>query len=144
MRKNNQFTELFMIFIVVTACITIGEGIIGVIFLPNATISYWAFFSPPIFGILSTILGLVTYSKKEMSVRQAIIRKVIHLILIEMLVFIVNIVAGADKMFSMSLRVALGIAIALIYVSANLILWMNDRRSAIEFNEQLKRFQNQE
>lgn len=143
MRKNNQFTELFMIFIVVTACITIGEGIIGVIFLPNATISYWAFFSPPIFGILSTILGLVTYSKKEMSVRQAIIRKVIHLILIEMLVFIVNIVAGADKMFSMSLRVALGIAIALIYVSANLILWMNDRRSAIEFNEQLKRFQNQ-
>lgn len=87
MRIKKNISEFMMAFFVCTTCITILEGILGMIFFPEERLPYEAFFSPPLFGFLSVLLGLVTKSKKELSVRQILFRRALHLLLIEGMVF---------------------------------------------------------
>ncbi|MDE6312720.1 MAG: DUF3021 family protein [Lachnospiraceae bacterium] len=143
MKNRKDFFEQIIAFLVCTACITIMEGIMGMLFFPDQKMGYEAFFSPPIFGFCSVLLGvlldLVTRSKKELSVKQVLVRRGIHLLLIEGLVFGVNYMAGA--VFNPLTTWTLAAAIAVVFVMVYVVLWLNDRRSANLFNENLKRYQ---
>lgn len=141
MKNKSDFMEPIIAFMVCTTCITILEGVVGMILYPEQKFGYDAFFSPPLFGFCSVLLGVVTYSKKELSVRQVLIRRGIHLLLIEGLIFGVNYAAGI-VFESMSILI-LAAAIALVFVTVYVVLWLNDKRSAEMFNEQLKRYQRQ-
>lgn len=63
----------------------------------------------------------------------------LQLCLIEIMVFGLNYWSGT--IFSVGLNVTLAIGIALIYVLVTAIMWRNDKKSAREFNEKLKAFQ---
>ncbi|MDE5907222.1 MAG: DUF3021 family protein [Lachnospiraceae bacterium] len=141
MKDNKDFLEPIMAFLVCTACITILEGVVGMILYPEQKFGYDAFLSPPLFGFCSVLLGIVTYSKKELSVKQVLIRRGIHLLLIEGLILGVNYVAGI--IFEPLVFWMLVAAIALVFVTVYVVLWLNDKRSAAMFNEQLKRYQQQ-
>lgn len=139
MKNRKDFFEPIIAFMVCTACITIMEGIVGMLFFPDQKMGYEAYFSPPIFGFCSVLFGFVTHSKKELSVKQVLIRRGIHLLLIEGLVLGVNYAAGA--IFNPLTTWVLALAIAVVFVVVYVVLWLNDRRSAILFNENLKRYQ---
>lgn len=139
MKTENRKMEVLMSFLVCTACITILEGILGMIFMPEVRFGYEAFFSPPVFGFFSALSGAVLDTGKERSVRQVWVRRGIHLILIEALVFGANYAAGME--FETVLAGTLAAAIAVVFLIVYLILWMNDAKSAAEFNERLKNFQ---
>ena len=141
MKDDKDFLEPIMAFLVCTACITILEGGVGMILYPEQKFGYDAFLSPPLFGFCSVLLGIVTYSKKELSVKQVLIRRGIHLLLIEGLILGVNYVAGI--IFEPLVFWMLVAAIALVFVTVYVVLWLNDKRSAAMFNEQLKRYQQQ-
>ncbi|HKM33451.1 MAG TPA: hypothetical protein VJY54_01755 [Lachnospiraceae bacterium] len=136
---REKVTEAMMSFFITTAAICILEGIIGVLFLPEEQLGYKAFFSPPLFGFFSVLCGIVTISKKEMSIRQTVIRKIIHLLLIEILVFGLNFMEGI--VFSPLVNIALALGIVCIYTLVDIVLYLNDRRIATLFNEELKKFQ---
>lgn len=142
MKNKFNFAELWMTFWVSTSCITILEAILGVIFLPDERFGYEAFFSPPVFGLLSTAAGIVMYSHRELSVRRVLIRKVLYLLIIEAMVFGLNYAHGHSYPFMTALALAVGIF--LVFFAVHLILWINDRRSASLFNERLKEFQRRE
>lgn len=139
MNEKSKITEALMSFCVCTACITILEGILGMMFFPEQKLGYEAFFSPPLFGAFSVLLGCVTWSKKELSVKQILFRRSLHLLLIEGMVFGLNYAAGV--VFPPMVCIALAIGIATVFVMVYVILWMNDRRSARIFNRKLKEFQ---
>lgn len=139
MKIKKRLSEMIMAFFVSTTLICILEGIFGMIFFPEVKTDYGAFFSPPLFGFCSVILGLVTQSKKEPSVRQVLFRLGLHLLLIEGLVFGLNFASG--NIFTPFVSVILALSVALIFVAVHVILWMNDQRSAMQFNECLKRYQ---
>ena len=139
MKKNDMLTEWLMAFFVCTACITILEGILGMIFFPNERLGYEAFFSPPLFGLFSVIFSLVTYSKKELSIRQVLFRRCLHLLMIEGLVFALNYASGL--IFEPLFALALGVSVAIVFISVYTALWFIDRRSAMLFNQQLKVYQ---
>lgn len=130
-----------MAFFVCTACITILEGVIGMLFFPELRFGYDAFFSPPIFGFFSVLFGLVTKSKKELSVKQMLFRMALHLNLIEILVFGLNYMSG--MVFEPVAAVVLALSIALIFAAVYLVMWINDRKSAVLFNEKLKLYQSE-
>lgn len=48
MKLKERFKEAMMSFFVCTACITVLEGVMGVMFFPDAQFGYEAFFSPPL------------------------------------------------------------------------------------------------
>lgn len=139
MKRRNVAVEFMMVFFIVTACVTILEGLMGMIFFPEVKMGYEAFFSPPVFGFLSALSGIVTYSSKELSVKQALVRKAIHLSLIEVMIFGVNAIAG--NIFETKVCIALVISIAIVYVIVDVVLWINDCKYAEKFNQRLKIFQ---
>ena len=141
MKDKKDFLAPIMAFMVCTTCITILEGGVGMILYPEQKFGYDAFFSPPLFGFCSVLLGFVRYSKKELSVKQVWVRRGIHLLLIEGLIFGVNYAAGI--IFEPLVGTLLAAAIALVFVTVYVVLWLNDKRSAAMFNEQLKRYQQQ-
>lgn len=139
MKFKDILSELFLVFFIITACITILTGILGTLFFPDMQLGFDAFFSPPLFGFLSALTGLVTISSRELSVRQVMLRRLLQLLLIELIVFGVNYLAGNS--YGLLLNVVLALSIAVVYVVVYLVIWLNDWRSAKLFNEQLKRFQ---
>lgn len=142
--KNKELGMRFiLVFLIVTACITIMSGLLGMVFLPDVRFGYEKFLTPPIFGFLTALAGLITKSRKELSAGQMLFREFLQLLLIEVMVFGINYVFGTT--FEWKLSIALAIGIAVIFVLACVILWLNDQRSALAFNAKLVEFQkNQE
>ena len=139
MQSKSKISEALIAFCVCTACITILQGVLGMLFYPEEKLEYEAFLTPPLFGLFSVILGVVTWSKKELSVKQVLIRRAIHLLLIEGMVFGLNYVVG--NRFSIVVNLTLAFGIAVVFVAVYLILWINDKKSADLFNQKLKEFQ---
>ena len=139
--KKEILTEAMMSFFISTACICILEGVIGLFFFEDAPLHYGAFFSPPLFGLFSAIVGLVLkiYTNYKLSMTQLIIRKLLHLFLIETAVLGLNVLFG--KGFTLQLAVVIFISVAFIYVIVNAVMYMNDRRNADQFNRELRDFQ---
>lgn len=136
---KEKITEAVMAFFIITAAICILEGVMGVLLLPEKQLGYQAFFVPPIFGFFSVLCGIVTISGKEMSIRQAVIRKIIQLCLIEFMVFGLNYVTRT--VFDTLVTIALAFGIACVFALSEIVLYLNDRRIADLFNKELKKFQ---
>lgn len=139
MNKKKKLTEMLIAFCVCTTCITILQGVMGVIFFPDTLLDYGAFFAPPIFGFFSVLLGFVTESKKELTVRQVLFRYALHLFLIEVMVFGANYLAG--NIFPPLINILLALGIAIVFVMVYVITWINERKYAADFNEKLKVYQ---
>lgn len=141
MERENRIHSMIMSFFVITACICIMEGVIGVLFLPEATFGWEAFLMPPAFGVLCALSGVVFYSSKELSMGAMAFRMVLQLVLIELIVLAANFFWGDWENLTVMMKVMLIAVIALIYIIVHVVMWMNDRRHAIGFNEQLLKFQ---
>lgn len=132
--------KVMMSFFVSITCISAAMALIGMLFEPDARFGYEAFLSPLIFGALASLPLLVKYSKKELSFKQTAIRNVIHFLLLEAVILSVLYFEGL--LTSVSMAISLGISIFVIDLTVNLVLWINDKRTAKEFNDALKRLQN--
>lgn len=122
-------------FFVATTCIGVAMAILGMVFEPDKRFGYQGLFSPMIYGVLTMLPSLVTYSKRELSVRGAFVRKLFELVMIELIVLAIVYFGGS--LTSMSLAISLALSVLLIYMTVNLVLWINDRKTAKAFNEAL-------
>lgn len=141
MERENRIHSMIMSFFVITACICVLEGVLGVLFLPEATFGCEAFLMPPAFGVLCALTGVVLYSRKELSMRAMVFRMALQLVLIELMVLSANYFWGDWENITISMKVVLIVGIALTYMIVHVVMWMNDCRRADGFNEQLLKFQ---
>lgn len=132
--------KVMMSFFVSITCISAAMAIIGMSFEPDARFGYEAFLSPLIFGALASLPILVKYSKRELSFQQTAVRNVIHFLLLE--AAILSILYFLGLLTSVPMAVSLGISIFVIDLTVALVLWINDKRIAKEFNNALKKLQN--
>ena len=138
---QNTPTSLLLVFFIVTACVTTVQGIVGTLLWPEARFGFDAFLFPPLFGILSVLSNVVLISKKELSMGQMAFRMFLQLLVIEVMVFSVNILAGSSENYTPAICILLADVVAGIYGVVHVIMWLNDRRVAKAFNERLRRFQ---
>lgn len=139
MRDKSKIREMAEAFFVSTTCICILQGILGTMLYPDDKLPYDAFLVPPLFGLFSVLLGIVTWSKEEQTVKQVLLRRTLHLLLIEVMVFSLNCLAGSR--FPLWHAVLLAGGIAIVFVAVYVITWLSDRKSARDFNAELKKFQ---
>lgn len=139
MRDKSKIREMAEAFFVSTTCICILQGILGTMLYPDDKLPYDAFLVPPLFGLFSVLLGIVTWSKEEQTVKQVLLRRALHLLLIEVMVFSFNYLAGNRFLLLHAVLLAGGIAI--VFVAVYVITWLSDRKSARDFNAELKKFQ---
>lgn len=114
-------------------------AILGTIFFPNQQFGYEGFWFPVLFGTAAVLPQFITYSKKELTAKQVLLRNALHLVLLETTILLLNYLNGAR--YSMAVTLSLALAILIIDVTVHLVLWINDKKTAKDFNESLRAWQ---
>ncbi|MDD2579757.1 MAG: hypothetical protein PHP40_06715, partial [Eubacteriales bacterium] len=113
----------------------------GIIFERVTRLGYEAFIFPVIFGVIASLPLLVKYSRRDLSLKQIVIRNVLHFLLLEMIILSTLWLVGI--LTSLAMTVSLGFSVLLINLTVHLVLWVHDRRTARQFNDALKQLQHQ-
>ena len=117
-------------------------AVLGVLFEPSAQLGYIHYLSPLLYGAATSLPILITYSRKELSVRAALIRNILHFFIIELIVLAIVFVTGDNPGLPVMISVALTVPI--VYGAVSFMLWLHDLHTAKDFNKALLRIQQQE
>ena len=141
MSKKEFMGQVFISFFVVVTCINLGMAFMGMIYAPDTRFGYEALLFPVFYGFLGILPSAVLYSRKELTVKQMLLRKIIQLILIEaIMVGIVFFLGGTD----FSTLLPFMIMVLAVCLAAEGILWLAVDKKVKKLNAQLKRFQDRE
>ena len=139
-KKNRGFLARLPVSVcVITTGITLLEGVLGSLFLPEQRLPFTAFLVPPVFGLLTALTGLVVESRRELTKRQMLFRMAMQLVLIETMIFGVNHLTG--RFYSLKISAAMALGILAVFVFVYLMMWFNESRTASAFNRKLARWQ---
>ena len=141
MSKKECMGQVCISFFVVVTCINLGMAFMGMIYAPDTRFGYEALLFPVFYGFLGILPSAVLYSRKELTVKQMLLRKIIQLILIEaIMVGIVFFLGGTD----FSTLLPFMIMVLAVCLAAEGILWLAADKKVKKLNAQLKRFQDRE
>lgn len=115
--------------------------ILGMHFMPDMRFGYEAFGTPLIYAAFGTLPNIVMYAKKELTMKQLLIRKTIQLVLVEAIVIAVAVPAEIFEAGKTEIVVSLSISILLIYILTHLIEWFQNCAVAKQMTEELLSFQ---
>lgn len=138
--KEHLQTQLAGFFISVTL-ITAAMFILGLFFQPDMRFGYEAFAYPLIYGVIGSVPGLLMYSRKELTLKQTLIREFIQMSLI--IVLIITFMFGRFKNIQDLVPQIIGVSVSIviIYVLVHFFGWLMDLKTAKVMTEDLKRFQ---
>ena len=144
MDKKEYIKTIVRNFFFISTLVNFVIFLLGSLFQPDARFGYDAFLAPMIYAALSLLPAGLTYSPRELTVKELIVRKAIQLALIEVIVLLLGF--GLDHLRAMEplLIASLGISIAVVYVLVNLIEWFTASKKAMTLTEELKAFQQRE
>ncbi len=138
--KEHLKANLGGFFISVTL-IDLAIFILGCILEPDMRFGYEAFIYPVIYGVLGSLPGLIMYSKKELTIKQTIVREIIQMLMIVAL--IIAFMFGRFKVVPDVIPQIIGVAISVmvIYVLVHFFSWLIDLKTANLMTEDLKKYQ---
>ena len=132
--------NLINFFIIVTM-VNIVIFICGSLFAPDQNITYTAFIVPIIDGILGSIPGLIMYSKRELTVKQMIIREVIQFFMVEIIILLFSFGFSGFRIENLNMMAIVALSVAAVYISVWVIRFFLDSRKAKKMTDDLKMFQ---
>ena len=138
MKLTEFLKRMFIAYFVIVTCVSAIMGLMGLIYDPGRTFGYEAFFSPLIIGVISILPSFFLYSKKELSFRQILIRKVIQFMFIVIFLVLLNSLSSTwtwDDFFPFV------VSVAIVYMMVQLAMWIIDCRKAEELSKDLKSYQ---
>jgi len=140
--KGKEFLrDTAMTFFIIVTCVNIAIYVLGKTLQGDVLLTYDAFLSPIIYGVCGSIPNLVMYSNRELTVKEILARKILQLILLEvLLVFIAfgNINSGVADV---NLILPFCIAVFLVYLAVHILSWLVDSRTAKSMTLDLESFQ---
>ena len=138
--KEHLRTCLGNFFICVTL-INVAILILGCMLEPDVKFGYEVFTYPLIYGLLGTLPGLIMYSRKELTIKQTIIREVIQMFMV--VVIIIGFMFGRYKFVPETLPKIIGVSVSvvIVYVLVTFFGWLIDLRTAGKMTEDLKKIQ---
>lgn len=129
-------------FFIITTCVNVATALFGPVLMPNAEFGFYAFYSPLISGFIGTLPSFIFYSKRELNLRQTIIRKILHLsVLLTILTVFGWLNGNVSDLTGMLLFMLM---VFLVYLAVNAISWVLGNRDAKLINQGLKALQNRE
>jgi len=128
-------------FFVSVTLINMAMFILGLIFRPQQQFGYEVFIYPLLYGLMGCIPALVINVGREMSVKQAVIRKILQMVLITVLM--IAMIFSGSPVNGDTVLAASGVALSviIIFVAVNIITWFLDLRAAAKMTDDLVRFQ---
>ncbi|SHJ09124.1 Protein of unknown function [Butyrivibrio fibrisolvens DSM 3071] len=138
---KERIRDILNSFFITVTLINLAMLILGKLLEPDQVFGYEAFMYPLIYGLIGTIPSIVIRDKKELSVKQELIRKVMNMLLI--IVLMLAFMFGGREITSELIAAAVGVAISIviIFVLVNLIIWWLDLKTAKDMTEDLLKYQ---
>ena len=141
MSRREFFKVALMQFFIIVTLINVVMAVLGVIFRPDERFGYDAFLAPLIYAACSMIPVLLTYSKRELTVKQMIIRQVLNLLAIEAIMIGIGL-SGSNVLREQPLLVvSLALSVFIIFVLVLVISWILDLGQAKQMNIDLENYQ---
>ncbi|MEE3472598.1 MAG: hypothetical protein VZR24_18295 [Butyrivibrio hungatei] len=138
---KERIRDILNSFFITVTLINLAMLILGKLLEPEQVFGYEAFMYPLIYGLIGTIPSIVIKDKKELSVKQELIRKVMNMLLI--IVLMLAFMFGGREITSELIAAAAGVSISIviIFVLVNLIIWWLDLKTAKDMTEDLLKYQ---
>ena len=133
--KEFLISRIQLYFLLVTLIFAVSM-IIGMIFTPGQELYYYQLIGPFFLAALCVLPTFITYSRKEPTVRQVVLRNIIRLILIEGIVL--TQIQPPEQENQVLFRILLAAAVLIVYLLASLMMWLRRVRQAGMMTEQLK------
>lgn len=121
--KEFLISRIQLYFLLVTLIFAVSM-IIGMIFTPGQELYYYQLIGPFFLAALCVLPTFITYSRKEPTVRQVVLRNIIRLILIEGIVL--TQIQPPEQENQVLFRILLAAAVLIVYLLASL-----DRKSVV-------------
>ncbi len=121
--------------------VNIAIFVCGIVLAPDEKLGYTAFIVPVIDGLLGVIPGLVMYSKRELTVKQMIVRDIIQLLSIELIIILFSFGFSGFTNVDVPKFLAIVLSVAFVYVGVVVIMYLLDFKTAKKMTDDLKAFQ---
>ncbi len=138
---KERIRDILNSFFISVTLINAAMLILGKILAPSQTFGYEAFLYPLIYGLIGAIPTLLIRDKKELSVRQELVRKTMQMLLL--IVLMLAFMFGGQEITPELMTAAVGVSISviIIFVLVNLILWWLDLKTARDLTKDLLLYQ---
>lgn len=141
MRGKEFFKSMLMDFFIIVTLVNVAIYILGNIFIPENTFGYEAFLSPLIYGFFSLIPEAIMYSKKELTVKELLVRKALQLLAIEVILIFITFGFSPKDHGDWKLILAFALSVLIIYVLVHVVGWLLDRQTAQKMMKDLQSYQ---
>lgn len=142
MQGKELLSKMFRNYFVLVTLINVVIFVSGSIAQPDARFGYSVFIMPLIYALAGILPQAVMYSRRELSIKEVLIRKFIQLLLIELLVNGIILGENALRPEYTDMLKTISVCVVLVYVFANIISWVLDSASARTLTRELAEFQN--
>ena len=141
MSGKELIRDMINTYFMLTTMILVVMAVLGTYFMPEVRFGYGEFETPLIYAAWGTLPNVVMYAKKELTMKQMLVRKMIQLILVEVIVISVALPAEKFESGNSALVIALVGCVFVIYVLTHVIEWYQDSVTAKKMTEELLIFQ---
>ena len=130
-----------ILFFMLTTLITVAVVLTGSAFDPEARFGYKEMLIPIEYAALCMLPTLVTWSKRELSLKALLARKALMLVLIESVILFIAFTSDVINTSRIEVVLAIAGSVFVIFVLANLFVWLKDAAEAKKLNRELEAFQ---
>ena len=141
MSGKELIRDMINTYFMLTTMILVIMMVLGTYFMPEIRFGYDQFKVPLIYAAWGTLPNIVMYAKKELTMKQMLLRKIIQLVLVEGIVLVVALPTEMIKNGNRTLVISLVVCVFVIYVLTHVIEWYQDSVTAKRMTEELLIFQ---
>lgn len=138
MSAREYLKEMAINFFMIVTLIDLAMLVMGLGLEKDVRFGYEAFLMPLLYGFLGVLPSFVMYSRKELSVRQMMVRKVMHLLLLELVLLAFMYVNGIRNGVTLF---AIGVSIIIICIAVYGLSWILEVKKSDEITQELKQYQ---
>ncbi len=130
-----------ILFFMLSTLITAAVSLIGSTFDAGARFGYDVLLTPMKYAALCLLPTLVTWSRRDLSAKELLVRKALMLILLEGVILLIAFMSPVIDTGSMRVVLTLAGSVFVIFALVNLFLWLKDSAEAKKMNIALAEFQ---
>ena len=132
-----------ILFFMLTTFISVAICVLGLAFDREAVFGYEAYLSPLLFAGACIVPTFVTYSQRELTVRELLPRMVLEWALIEAVVLGIAVYSDAIDTADPAIVGVLALAVTIVYLLACAVEWLRESAEARQMNQDLRKIQEQ-
>ena len=141
MQGKELINDMIYTYFMLVTMILVVMTILGSYFFPDVRFGYEFCETPLIYAAYGTLPNLVMYGKKEFTMKQLLVRKIIQLVLVEVIVIAVAVPEELIEIGGIEVVVSLAVSIFVIYILTHIIEWFQNNAAAKKMTEELLIFQ---